>query len=98
MTYGAKRVGSTIAFFRDAEENSLYWKMYKYMEKNWNSVMMDSNEAGLKRAEKERYAFFMESSTIEYIEQRHCEVAHVGSNLDQKGYAIGMKKGNFNQL
>lgn len=98
ITYGAKSIGSTIAFFRDAEEGTLYAKMYKYMEKNWNNVMMDSNDAGLNRAKNEKYAYLMESSTIEYIEQRHCNVAHVGSNLDQKGYAIAMKKGNFDRL
>jgi imidazoleglycerol phosphate synthase glutamine amidotransferase subunit HisH len=95
VTYGAKKSGSTIAFFRDAEEHTTYGKMYKYMLKNWNTVMLESNEAGLNKAKSEKYAYFMESSTIEYIEQRHCDVAHVGSNLDQKGYAIGMKKGNF---
>lgn len=96
VTYGAKRIGSTINFFRDAEEGSLYKKMFDYMERNKNTVMMESNDEGLIKSKNEKYAYFMESSTIEYIEQRHCNVAHVGNNLDQKGYAIAMKKGKFN--
>jgi glutamate receptor, ionotropic, invertebrate len=92
VTYGAKKGGSTFAFFREAEEGSLYKKMFYYMETH-KDVMMDSNPAGLAKAKKEKYAFLMESSTIEYIEQRHCEVLHVGNNLDQKGYGIAMKKG-----
>lgn len=93
VTYGAKKGGSTYAFFRDAEDGSLYKKMYNYMEAHSKDVMMDSNPAGLIKAKSEKYAFLMESSTIEYIEQRACEVAHVGNNLDEKSYGIAMKKG-----
>lgn len=38
------------------------------------------------------YAFLMESSSIEYVTERHCEVTQVGGLLDDKGYGIAMKK------
>lgn len=34
----------------------------------------------------------MESSSIEYIIERNCEVTQVGGELDAKGYGIAMKK------
>lgn len=101
VKYGAKDGGSTLAFFKEAEgvsnptpTSELYQTMYKYMKEN-PDVMMDSNPAGVKKAEDGLYGFFMESSTIEYITQRQCKVTAVGDKLDQKGYGIAMKKGNF---
>lgn len=55
--------------------------------------MTDENEEGVKRVETENYAYLMESTTIEYVTQRHCSLAQVGGLLDDKGYGIAMKKG-----
>lgn len=55
-------------------------------------VMTDSNPAGVKKAETGEYAFFMESTTIEYTIQRHCNLTQVGGLLDDKGYGIAMRK------
>jgi glutamate receptor, ionotropic, invertebrate len=91
IRYGAKGGGSTYSFFKESD-NEIYQKMYTYMSTN-PDVMMDSNPAGVEEAKKGKYGFFMESSTIEYITQRQCEVMAVGDKLDQKGYGIAMKKG-----
>lgn len=55
-------------------------------------LMLDDNEAGVKKVETENYAFLMESTTIEYVTERHCALAQVGGLLDDKGYGIAMKK------
>ena len=34
----------------------------------------------------------MESSSIEYIMERDCDLAKVGGEIDSKSYGIGMKK------
>lgn len=57
-------------------------------------VMTDSNPEGVRRAETQDYAFFMESTTIEYTIQRHCNLVQVGGLLDDKGYGIAMRKSN----
>lgn len=90
VKYGAKAGGSTLAFFRDSE-NEQYKKMYEYMYNN-AAYMTASNEEGMDRAKAGKYAFLMESSTIEYVTQRNCEVVQVGNKLDEKGYGIAMKK------
>lgn len=37
----------------------------------------------------------MESTSIEYITERHCGVAQIGGLLDEKGYGIAMRKSTF---
>lgn len=55
-------------------------------------VMTSDNDIGVRRVENENYAFLMESTTIEYMVERHCTLAQVGGLLDDKGYGIAMKK------
>ena len=90
VAYGAKRGGSTFGFFKESE-NPIYQKMYQYMVDH-PEHMTSSNDEGLKRAKAGKYAYLMESSSIEYIIERNCEVTQVGGELDAKGYGIAMKK------
>ncbi|XP_046977860.1 glutamate receptor ionotropic, kainate 3-like [Vanessa cardui] len=91
ISYGAKSKGSTISFFRNSSVPE-YKKMYEKMEKNgW---LVADNDIGVKLAETKTYAFFMESTSIEYTTQRHCDLLQVGGLLDSKSYGIGMKKGS----
>ena len=57
--------------------------------------MPSDNDIGVEWAcDKDKdYAFLMESSSIEYVTERHCEVTQIGGLLDDKGYGIAMKKG-----
>lgn len=63
------------------------------IQKNADEVLVDKNEIGVKMAEDEKYAFFMESVSIEYEIQRHCRLTQIGGLLDEKHYAIAMRKG-----
>lgn len=63
--------------------------------KTHDDLMTDSNEEGVQRVKNEDYAFFMESTTIEYVVERHCTLSSVGGPLDDKGYAIAMEKSCF---
>lgn len=58
------------------------------------------NGEGVARAESddEYYAFFMESTSIEYTVQRHCSLKQYGGNLDEKGYGIAMRKSKLNYI
>ncbi|CAG7820815.1 unnamed protein product, partial [Allacma fusca] len=53
-----------------------------------------SNTEGVDRVRKEegRYAFFMESSSIEYQTERDCRLTMLGGPLDSKGYGIALRK------
>lgn len=55
-------------------------------------VLVKNNDEGEKRVLNARgkYAFFMESSTIEYKLRRKCELKKIGEELDSKDYGIAM--------
>ena len=90
IAYGAKKDGSTINFFKDAEYKT-YQKMYQYM-KDHPELLTSSNGEGLDRVRTDNYAYLMESTSIEYITERYCEVTQIGGLLDDKGYGIAMRK------
>ncbi|CAK9800338.1 Glutamate receptor ionotropic, kainate 2 [Anthophora plagiata] len=91
IKYGAKTGGSTLMFFKDSNYTT-YKEMYDYMMENAEEVLPPDNDAGLKKVLWEDYAFLMESSSIEYITERYCNVTQIGGLLDAKGYGIAMKK------
>ncbi|XP_076751091.1 glutamate receptor ionotropic, kainate 2 isoform X2 [Xylocopa sonorina] len=94
IKYGAKAGGSTLIFFRDSNY-STYKEMYDYMKANEKELLPPDNDAGLRKVLLENYAFLMESSSIEYITERYCNVTQIGGLLDAKGYGIAMKKNSI---
>ena len=91
IKYGAKKGGSTFAFFRDSGD-PIYQKMYQYMTDNAAEVLTNDNEEALEWVKMKNYAYLMESTSIEYFTERNCEVAQIGDLLDSKGYGIAMRK------
>lgn len=65
--------------------------MYNYMQQNPDQLPSD-NAQGLRWAQTKNYAYLMESSSIEYIIERNCDVTQLGNPLDDKGYGIAMRK------
>ena len=71
--------------------------MWAFMSSADPTVFVASNEAGVNkvRTSNGRYAFLMESTSNDYINQRKpCDTMKVGSNLDSKGYGIGTPLGS----
>ncbi|XP_063242515.1 glutamate receptor ionotropic, kainate 2 [Bacillus rossius redtenbacheri] len=91
IKYGALRGGSTASFFRDSNF-STYQRMWSFMESARPTVFTGSNVEGVERVVKAKgsYAFLMESTSIEYVIERNCELTQVGGMLDSKGYGIAM--------
>ncbi|XP_044262846.1 glutamate receptor ionotropic, kainate 2-like [Tribolium madens] len=92
IKFGAKINGSTEKFFRDSKHIDEYQKIYQYMKNHEDEVMVNDNKDGVYKAEHENYAFFMETTSIEYETQRRCSLSSVGHSLDEKGYGIAMRK------
>ena len=55
-------------------------------------LLTRSNHEGVERVKKEAggYAFLMESTTVEYIVERSCDLTQIGGLLDSKGYGIAL--------
>lgn len=89
IKYGALKGGSTASFFRESKI-STYQRMWSFMESARPSVFTASNGEGVDRVIKGKgsYAFLMESTSIEYVTERNCDLTQVGSMLDTKGYGI----------
>ena len=67
------------------------------MAKDAEEVMLSSNKEGIDKVLREQggYAFFMESTTIEYVTERYCQLQQVGGLLDSKSYGIAVQQGEY---
>ncbi|XP_032832051.1 glutamate receptor 4-like isoform X1 [Petromyzon marinus] len=97
ISYGTLDSGSTKEFF-GRSKISVYETMWHYMRAAEPSVFVKKTGEGVARVRrsKGKYAYLLESTTNEYIEQRKpCDTMKVGGNLDSKGYGIGTPKRSF---
>ena len=94
IKYGCLQSGSTKSFFEDST-TEVYQKLYRVMSENEDEVMMTSNKDGIDKVlmQQGSYAFFMESTTIEYVIERHCNLQQIGGLLDSKSYGIAVQQG-----
>ena len=77
-------------YFQDSKIGT-YAKMWSYMDQT-SGIWSSSNQEGVERVLKEdgQYAFMMESTVVDYVVERQCELTQVGGLLDNKGYGIGL--------
>ncbi|XP_037081806.1 glutamate receptor ionotropic, kainate 2-like isoform X1 [Pollicipes pollicipes] len=90
IKYGLFAGGSTADFFRKSKVHP-YNKMWDVMNKT-KGVFRSDDEEGIEAVIKSngKYAYFMESSSLEYYVARRCSLTQVGGLLDNKGYGIGV--------
>ncbi|XP_023938052.2 glutamate receptor 4-like [Bicyclus anynana] len=93
IAYGTVINASTYKFFENSND-TVYMKIFAAMKSAKPTVFTANNEEGVNRVRqsKGKYAFFMESTQLEYAMQRHCDLRMVGSKLDSKDYGIAMPK------
>ena len=90
IKYGCLGGGSTASFFRDSKIDT-YSRMWVFMDSD-KSNFVSSNALGVERVlhDNGKYAFLMESTSVEYVIERNCELDQVGGLLDSKGYGIAL--------
>ncbi|XP_075939417.1 glutamate receptor 1-like [Anarhichas minor] len=96
IAYGTLDGGSTKEFFKRSKI-AVFEKMWSYMRSADPTVFVKSTPEGVMRVRKSKgkYAYLLESSMNEYIEQRKpCDTMKVGGNLDSKGYGVATPKGS----
>lgn len=82
---------------RQSSKIAVFEKMWSYMKSADPSVFVKTTDEGMMRVRrsKGKYAYLLESTMNEYIEQRKpCDTMKVGGNLDSKGYGIATPKGS----
>ncbi|XP_033237110.1 glutamate receptor ionotropic, kainate 2 isoform X6 [Drosophila pseudoobscura] len=92
ISYGTLESGSTMTFFRDSMIET-YKKMWRSMD-NKKQAFTTTYEDGIRRVNQGNYAFLMESTMLDYIVQRDCNLTQIGGLLDTKGYGIATPKGS----
>ncbi|KAI5617353.1 glutamate receptor ionotropic, kainate 2 isoform X1 [Silurus asotus] len=93
IPYGVIEDGATMTFFKKTKI-STYDKMWEFMNSRRQSVMVKSVEEGIQRVLTSDYAFLMESTTIEFVTQRNCNLTQVGGLIDSKAYGVGTPMGS----
>lgn len=73
---------------------STYDKMWEFMNSRRQSVMVKNVDEGIQRVLTSDYAFLMESTTIEFVTQRNCNLTQIGGLIDSKAYGVGTPMGN----
>uniref|UniRef100_A0A3Q2XVZ3 Glutamate receptor n=1 Tax=Hippocampus comes TaxID=109280 RepID=A0A3Q2XVZ3_HIPCM len=93
ILYGVVEDGATMTFFKKTKI-STYDKMWEFMNSRRQSVMVKNVEEGIQRALTSEYAFLMESTTIEFVTQRNCNLTQIGGLIDSKAYGVGTPMGS----
>ncbi|KAG9328452.1 hypothetical protein JZ751_013920 [Albula glossodonta] len=93
IEYGVVKDGATMTFFKKSKV-STFEKMWAFMSSKQNTALVKSNEEGIQRVLKSDYALLMESTTIDYVVRRNCNLTRVGGQIDSKGYGIGTPMGS----
>ncbi|NXQ73263.1 GRIK2 protein, partial [Quiscalus mexicanus] len=73
---------------------STYEKMWAFMSSRQQTALVKNNDEGIQRVLTTDYALLMESTSIEYVTQRNCNLTQIGGLIDTKGYGIGTPMGS----
>lgn len=57
--------------------------------------MVKDIEEGIHRVLTSDYAFLMESTTIEFVTQRNCNLTQIGGLIDSKAYGVATPMGKY---
>jgi len=92
VKYGTIQGGTTEAFFRGSKF-SIHDRMWFNMNNN-GDVFVQSAKEGIEKVLQEdgKYAFFTESTVVDYVVGRNCNLKQVGGLIDSKSYGIGLPK------
>ncbi|KAM3614317.1 uncharacterized protein V6R79_012619 [Siganus canaliculatus] len=93
IEYGVVKDGATMSFFKKSKV-STFEKMWAFMSSKPSTSLVKSIEDGIQRVMKSDYALITESTTIDYITRRNCNLTQVGGLIDSKGYGIGTPLGS----
>lgn len=65
-----------------------YKKMWRVMDNKKPMAFTSTYEDGIRRVNQGNYAFLMESTMLDYIVQRDCNLTQIGGLLDTKGTVL----------
>lgn len=63
--------------------------MWAFMSSRQQTALVKNSDEGIQRVLTTDYALLMESTNIEYVTQRNCNLTQIGGLIDSKGYGVG---------
>lgn len=93
IKYGTLQTGSTYSFFQNSIF-PIYQRMFTFMKNQNPTVFVVNSNEGEDRVLQGDYAYFAESTTVEYKVERNCELTQIGNWLNSVGYGIALPKGS----
>ena len=94
IKYGTLNTGVIIREFRRAN-NSVFQAIWRNMKAFNPPVFTRSNEEGIAKVRKDKYAFILPSTIGEYISKRMpCDLITADRFLMDQGYGLGVQKGS----
>ena len=99
IQFGTMKGGSTESFFKESND-SVYRLAWSKMVQAQPSAFTESNENGVERVKKNKggYAFLMETTSLEYNVEQHCDLMQVGNQIGEKHYGIAVPIGWYSTL
>lgn len=82
-------VGVLFSLSLQKSKISTYEKMWAFMSSRQQSALVKNSDEGIQRVLTTDYALLMESTSIEYVTQRNCNLTQIGGLIDSKGYGVG---------
>ncbi|XP_055333034.1 glutamate receptor ionotropic, kainate 2-like [Paramacrobiotus metropolitanus] len=86
IRYGCYHGGATYNFFKDSKL-PVYKRMWDAMSAD-PSNFVKKGAAGVARVKNDKYAYLMESPSLEYEMSKDCDLTQIGNLLDSKGFGI----------
>ena len=94
IKYGTLNTGLILWSFKNTN-SSVYKIMWRNMQRFNPSVFTETNDEGINRVRREKYAFVIPSTIGEYIShQPPCDLMTVERFLMDRGYGIALDKGS----
>ncbi|BFZ10283.1 hypothetical protein BsWGS_13322 [Bradybaena similaris] len=87
IKYGTFEGGATMEFFKN-NRIATYEKMWQFMNKTPADSFVKNLTQAVERVKTGQYAYISESTTVEYVIHRNCDLMKVGGLLDSKGYGF----------
>ncbi|KAF2347771.1 Solute-binding protein family 3/N-terminal domain of MltF, partial [Trinorchestia longiramus] len=93
ITYTSLYGGSTWAFFRDAQSESLQ-RVYSVMYNRASESRILSSTQGIEEVLQSQgsFGFLMEEPSLEYTTERNCELKQLGGTVGSRDYAIALQQ------
>lgn len=92
IRYGTLDKGIIIRAFKRTNDTAMRM-IWRSIQKAGHAVLTSSNEAGIERVRREKYAFILPDLIGEYIAlQPPCDLVVVGRFLMKRGYGLALQK------